>query len=248
MKHLLFFLLLIIPAGLRADLITPNGYGSFSCTYSAADSGYVVDGQLSFVAQDAQGNPLDATLHFGMQNASPCAPGLPGLVALAQPGVGMGLSGNWDYLGHNYTALSWPDGSGWCESNLPGDLCSAALISDGVGNLGIQLIQQVPAGGTEGNDDGTPASDPSPGGNGNLILSPFYGLEEASNDPFVTLQIAGPITITSLDYGVNNDDCFDPTTYASGTFTVGCVPEPAEWGLLVAALPILIFKYRRSKK
>lgn len=253
MKRLLPLLLLIIPAALRADLITPNGYGSFSCGFNSDIGSYAVDGQLSFVAQDAQGNPLDAALHFGAGGLSSCTPGLPALLSLVQPGTGIFLSGNWDYLGHNYTGLSsfdltGVDQTGWCESDLQGDLCNAVLVSDGAGNLGIQLAQQVPVSGTPGNgDDGTPESESSPGGgNANLIVSPFYGPELASNDPYVTLQFASPITITSLDYGESNDNCFD--SYASGTFTVGNVPEPAEWGLMLAAVPVFLFiRYRGLK-
>ena len=217
MKHLLFFLLLFIPVGLRADLITNNGHGSFSCGFNSNTGDYVVDGQLSFVARDPHGKALNASLYFATDSATPCTPSLPvlfGIFDSSKPApydvYGDRVGGSWHYLGHSFNAD--PDGLGSCKTNDPHDSACGLLIGlDQTGSLSIELAT-----------------------------------EDHSND-WTWLDLEAQVTSFHITPGVTPDDCLPGQPYR-GTFTFASVPEPAEWSLILAAVPVFMaIRYRRSK-
>jgi hypothetical protein len=207
-----------VPGLIRADLIQANGYGTFGCGANIPHgaTGYGAEDQVSFVAQDAQGNPIDATIFLDTLSAVACTPGVPVLYGQQGPRDQAAFSkvtATWDYLGHDYNTSK-----GIC-SDAQGDWCGVTMGIDETGELTVKLSMQLPG-------------------------------EDRLNQ--TTLEMGGPITVTSQAYGTY-PVYFGPFflgdySYASGTFTVGDVPEPAEWSLLLAALPILIFRYRKSIK
>ena len=220
LKHLLLALLLLVPVGLRADFITGGGYGAFYC---GADTGFATEGQLSLIGQDGGGNSLDANLSFtSLATAGTgCSPSLPVVIGELDSVAGVfgdQVGGTWNYLEHTFTAGS--NGTGYFS-----------CTSDDAQNPNCGLLISL--------DE-----------NGDLTIG--LGGEDSLGNPNYILEFqaqATPVYINSSGtQGYADEGLPEVASYATGAFEFSNVPEPAEWMLLLAAVPVLAIPLLRAAK
>ena len=213
----------LISINARGDELQLNATGSFYCGFDSKTYPYGVPytGEISmgFSAHDNAGNPIEGHIDLA-SNSSACAASLPQVSAGWTNGfeTGQYLFGEWSYLGHTYT-LNEPGSYEGCRSDESYLGCNVALTSDTNGDLKIVLSQ-------------TSAQ------SGSWISS--------SED------IQGTATLNTIAYSYGPDYAFDRDIgdfySSSGTFSVGEVPEPAAWSLIVCAGTTLLLIRKRLWK
>lgn len=230
---LLLFSLILAPLAMHATpTFQANGYGQFFCGEAAPRPGFGNELDIHISGSDGQGNSMWAALDVGQLAGLPtCTPTLPSLSVDANsfnPNDGGGMV--------NYDRVSYKMGFySDCSSSVSNVGCAISFTSSGSGRTGSIDVALNTWDQTFGND-------------GQII----------NETNFRTVDIAGTVDFTSLGMtekiaypGTNPNDL---VPFATGTFTLGdgkftdFVPEPAAFGLMTCAAPLLFVYIKRQRR
>lgn len=219
---------MLAPLALHADpIFQANGYGHFNCAQAYPRIGFGNELMVNMSGSDGQGNYMTAQMDVGQLAGLPtCTATLPTLGFDANNSSPRNGGGEVGYDGLTYTT-----GFGGCSSPVSNVRCDITFTSSGSGG--------------EGSID--------------IALSTWVLTFDSRGDiiyetPPTTVDIGGALNFTSLGVGEQlgygnllYPDSYGDFSLGDGTYT-DFVPEPAAWGLMISAAPLLFLYMRRQLK
>lgn len=226
MRRCLLFLfsLLLAPLAMHADpAFQANGYGTLNCGQAAPRDGFGVDIMINIWGTDDHGNFMSADIDGGpIAGQPPCTLTFPSFSVSSQNFSR--LTGPGGVI--NYDGLTYNTGFQGCSSPVSTIRCNVTFMASSSGEEGSLDVALSTWGLTFDS-------------HGDIIYE----------TPTTTVDIGGAVNWTSLEltqelaYPGNDPNLYVPSL--RGEFTLGGVPEPAAWGLMTCAMPLLFLYMRR---